>query len=62
MDYVSLKGAGHFMIRRVRLWNALATGFILNAFGEASGADVAGATKTLHRILPAAGTRIPVVL
>jgi alpha-beta hydrolase superfamily lysophospholipase len=62
VDYVSLKGAGHFMIRRVQLWNALTTGFILNAFGEATGADVAGATKTLHRILPAAGTRMPVVL
>ena len=56
VDYVSLKGAGHFMIRRVPLWNALATGFILNAFGEATGADVAGATKTLHRILPAENT------
>jgi alpha-beta hydrolase superfamily lysophospholipase len=62
VDYVSLKGAGHFMIRRVQLWNALTTGFILNAFGEATGADVAGATKTLHRFLPAAGTRMPVVL
>ncbi|WP_090956504.1 alpha/beta hydrolase [Arthrobacter sp. ov118] len=62
VDYVSLKGAGHFMIRRVPLWNALTTGFILNAFGEATGADVAAATKTLHRILPAAGTRMPVVL
>ncbi|MFF2031933.1 alpha/beta hydrolase [Arthrobacter sp. NPDC058192] len=62
VDYVSLKGAGHFMIRRVQLWNVLTTGFILDAFGEATGADVAGATKTLHRILPVAGTRLPVVL
>jgi len=66
VDYVSLKGAGHFMIRRVALWNVLANGSVLDAFGEATGADVSGATdalrRVLHRALPAAGTRLPVVL
>ncbi len=62
VDYVSLKGVGHFMIRRVALWNVLANGFILAAFGEATGADLSGATDAFRRALPAAGTRLPVVL
>ena len=66
VDYVSLTGAGHFMFRRVTLWNSLADGFILDAFGEATGADVSGATddmrSALRGPLPAAGTRMPVVL
>jgi alpha-beta hydrolase superfamily lysophospholipase len=62
VDYVSLKGAGHFMIRRLGLWNSLADGFILDAFGQATGADVSGATDAIRSALPAAGTRLPVVL
>ena len=66
MDYVSLKGAGHFMFRRVGLWNSLANGFILDAFGEATGADVSGASGRVAQrprcAPPAAGTRLPVVL
>jgi alpha/beta superfamily hydrolase len=62
VEYVSLTGAGHFMFRRVALWNSLADDFILDAFGEATGADVPGATDALRSILPAAGTRMPVVL
>jgi alpha-beta hydrolase superfamily lysophospholipase len=62
VDYISLKDAGHFMLRRVSLWDSLAAGFILDAFGQATGADVSGATKALRRVLPAAGTRMPVVL
>ena len=66
VDYVSLKGAGHFMVRRVALWNVLANGFVLDAFGETTGADVSGSTdalrSALHGDLPAAGTRLPVVL
>jgi pimeloyl-ACP methyl ester carboxylesterase len=66
VDYVSLRNAGHFMIRRVALWNVLANGFVLDAFGEATGADVSGATDAfrgaLRGALPAAGTRLPVVL
>ena len=66
VDYVSLKGAGHFMIRRVALWNVLANGFVLDAFGAATGADVSVASEALRSALrgapPAAGTRMPVVL
>ncbi|GAA2132701.1 alpha/beta hydrolase [Arthrobacter humicola] len=62
VEYVSLTGAGHFMFRRVALWNSLADDFILDAFGESTGADVSGATDALRSILPAAGTRMPVVL
>ena len=66
VDYVSLKGAGHFMDRRVALWNVLANGFVLDAFGETTGADVSGSTDALHSALhgapPPAGTRLPVVL
>lgn len=66
VDYISLTGAGHFMLRRMALWNSLSGGFILDAFGEATGADLSGSTDTVRSALrgplPAAGTRIPVVL
>ncbi|MGY2743110.1 alpha-beta hydrolase superfamily lysophospholipase [Arthrobacter sp. UYCu723] len=62
VDYVSLKGTGHFMIRRVGLWNSLANGFILDAFGNNSGADMPGSTEAFRSLLPAAGARLPVVL
>ena len=60
IDYVSLTGAGHFMFRRVRLWNALANGFILDAFAANTGVEFRG-TDTLRQVLPAAA-RLPVVL
>jgi len=60
VDYVSLTGAGHFMFRRVRLWNALANGFILDSFGRSTGVDVRG-TEALRQIL-VAGADLPVVL
>jgi hypothetical protein len=54
------------MIRRVAMWNVLANGFVLDAFGKATGADVSGATDALRSALssapPATGTRLPVVL
>ncbi|MFF2245534.1 alpha/beta hydrolase [Arthrobacter sp. NPDC058130] len=66
VDFVSLRGAGHFMFRRVALWNVLADGFVLAAFGEATGADISTATAALRSALgsalPAAGARMPVVL
>lgn len=37
MQYVALKGAGHFMLRKIRLWQALTTGFVMKAFAEATG-------------------------
>ena len=45
VDYVALKGAGHFMVRRVGLWNSLANGFILDAFAGSSGRDVQGGSR-----------------
>ena len=54
------------MIHRLALWNLLANGFVLDAFGQTTGADVSGATDALRSALgsalPAAGTRLPVVL
>ncbi len=60
VDYVSLQGAGHFMFRRVRLWNSLANGFILDAFGGSAGVEFRG-TGILRQVLPAAAN-LPVVL
>lgn len=60
IDYVSLKGAGHFMFRRVRLWNSLANGFVLDAFGSSAGAELRS-TVALRQVLPQAAT-LPVVL
>ena len=62
VDYVALKGAGHFMFRRVGLWNSLATGFILDAFAGSSGRNVQGSAGTFRSLLPAAGASLPVVL
>lgn len=60
IEYVSLKGAGHFMFRRVRLWNSLANGFILDAFGSSAGTELRG-TDAFRQVLPAAAS-LPVVL
>jgi pimeloyl-ACP methyl ester carboxylesterase len=62
VDYVALKGAGHFMFRRVGLWNSLANGFILDAFAGSSGRNVHGSTDTFRSLLPVAGASLPVVL
>ena len=62
VDYVALKGAGHFMFRRVGLWNSLATGFILDAFAGSSGRNVQGSAEAFRSLLPAGGASLPVVL
>ena len=62
VDYVSLKSAGHFMLTRVSMWNSLANGFILDAFGDSAGAALRGSTEALRSLLPAAGAGLPVVL
>ena len=64
-QYVSLRGAGHFMFRRVRLWHTLATGFLMKAFSEKTG--LAGATPSapaaaLDRLMPSPAGNLPVVL
>ncbi|WP_373427166.1 alpha/beta hydrolase [Arthrobacter sp. B3I4] len=60
VDYVSLTGSGHFMFRRVRLWNSLANGFILDSFASSTGGQFRG-TDALRRVLPAEAD-LPVVL
>lgn len=57
MQYVALKSAGHFMFRRVRLWHALATGFVMKTFGEATGS---GPTSfpALDELLPATSVQV----
>jgi len=40
MQYVSLRGVGHFMLRKVRIWHTLATGFVIKSFAESTGAAV----------------------
>lgn len=62
VDYVSLKNAGHFMIRRAGLWHSLANGYILDAFGTGTGTAVPGSSPALRALLPADGARLPVVL
>jgi alpha-beta hydrolase superfamily lysophospholipase len=62
VDYVSLKGAGHFMVRRLGLWNSLATGYILEAFAADSGAGAPRGTRDFRNLLPASGDSLPVVL
>lgn len=62
MRYVSLAGAGHFMFRKVRLWHALATGFVLKAFAETTGREPGGDAARFDALLPATPPGIPVVL
>jgi alpha-beta hydrolase superfamily lysophospholipase len=62
LHYVSLSRAGHFMVSRVQMWHALAEGFLLEAFGQATGAAVPRRFSD-HPALPAAGPRaLPLVL
>jgi alpha-beta hydrolase superfamily lysophospholipase len=62
VDYVSLKDAGHFMVRRLGLWNSLATGYILDAFADDGGAGLPRSTGAFRSLLPATGASLPVVL
>jgi dienelactone hydrolase len=57
MQYVALKGAGHFMVRRVRLWQALATGFVMKAFSERTGVDLPAA-RALDELLPVSAVHV----
>lgn len=51
MRYVSLEGAGHFMLSRVGLWHSLATDSVLAAFAAKTGAAVPTST-TLQETFP----------
>ncbi len=57
MQYVALKGVGHFMFRKIRLWHVLSTGFVLKAFGESTRADVA-LPQGFDQLLPAAAVQV----
>ncbi len=57
MQYVSLRGAGHFMFRRGRLWHALATGFVMKAFAERTG-FTHQAARTLAELVPGSSTEV----
>jgi pimeloyl-ACP methyl ester carboxylesterase len=57
MQYVALKGAGHFMFRRVRLWHALATGFVMKTFSEATGSGPTS-YRALDELLPATSVQV----
>ncbi|MDR7081396.1 pimeloyl-ACP methyl ester carboxylesterase [Arthrobacter ginsengisoli] len=62
VEYVALKGAGHFMVRRVGLWNSLANGFILEAFARSTGRELRGSPDTFRSLVPSSGAGLPVVL
>ncbi|MBT2530684.1 alpha/beta hydrolase [Arthrobacter sp. ISL-48] len=57
MQYVSLKGAGHFMVRRVRLWQALATGFVMKAFSDRTGANLPAA-RVMDELVPVSAVHV----
>jgi len=57
MQYVALNGVGHFMLRKMRLWHTLTTGFVLRAFRESTGADVA-LPRGFGRLLPATAVQV----
>lgn len=57
MQYVALKGAGHFMLRKVRLWQSLTTGFVLKAFRESTGLDVA-VPRGFEQLLPESSVQV----
>jgi len=57
MQYVLLRGAGHFMVRRGRLWHALATGFVMKAFAERTGITHP-ASRTLAELVPESSTEV----
>ncbi len=62
VDYVGLKGAGHFMLRRLGLWHGLATGFVLDAYGQHTGNGTLAHHEDLRNVVPAAGAALPLML
>ncbi|ADX72517.1 lysophospholipase [Pseudarthrobacter phenanthrenivorans Sphe3] len=57
MQYVALKGAGHFMLRKIRLWQSLTTGFVIKAFAESIDADIA-LPRDFGRQLPESAVQV----
>ncbi|WP_235565246.1 alpha/beta hydrolase [Arthrobacter sp. Soil764] len=57
MQYVALKGVGHFMLRKVRVWQTLATGFVIKSFAESTGAPVRP-SPAFSRLLPDSSVQV----
>ncbi|MFC0457204.1 alpha/beta hydrolase [Arthrobacter liuii] len=57
MQYVSLTGVGHFMLRKIRLWHTLATGFVITSFAESTGAAVRP-PRAFTQLLPASSVQV----
>lgn len=57
MQYVAIKGAGHFMLRKIRLWQTLTTGFVMKAFAESTGAEIA-LPADFVRLLPESAVQV----
>jgi alpha-beta hydrolase superfamily lysophospholipase len=57
MQYVALKGAGHFMLRKIRLWETLTTGFVLKAFAESTGTEIPVPAE-FARLLPESSLQV----
>ncbi|WP_142044708.1 alpha/beta hydrolase [Arthrobacter sp. SLBN-100] len=57
VQYVALKGAGHFMLRKIRLWHTLSTGFVLKAFNESAGVVVA-LPRGFDQLLPESSVQV----
>lgn len=57
MQYVALTGVGHFMLRKVRIWHTLATGFVIKSFAESTGATVQP-SRAFTRLLPDSSVQV----
>jgi hypothetical protein len=57
MQYVALKGAGHFMLRKIGVWQTLTTGFVMKAFSESIGAELPLPAE-YTRLLPEAAVQV----
>jgi len=57
MQYVSLKGVGHFMLRKIRIWQTLATGFVIKSFAESTGSPVQP-SRTFTQLLPDSSVQV----
>ncbi|WP_457949228.1 alpha/beta hydrolase [Pseudarthrobacter sp. alpha12b] len=57
MQYVSLRGVGHFMLRKVRVWQTLATGFVIKSFTESTGAGIQP-SRAFTELLPESSVHV----
>lgn len=57
MQYVALKGAGHFMLRKIGVWQTLTTGFVMKAFSESIGSELP-LPADYSRLLPESAVQV----